>query len=202
MPAVSLPLHWTDDGLPVGVMLAARPAEEELLLSLSAAQVEAAQAGTVPWAGQAPARLVRRGWQSSPIPRACSASPVSRARATTRMTKGIDAPGANARARGPRAASRDSSASSDRRRDRPQHQRERERHLLGVDAHPAQRAETARDRVHHLVDRRRDGQRGGEQDQRDQVADDLDSARPAVLPDRPGAEDRGGDQQPRASPAG
>ena len=34
MPAVSLPLHWTDDGLPVGVMLAARPAEEELLLSL------------------------------------------------------------------------------------------------------------------------------------------------------------------------
>ncbi len=44
MPAVSLPLHQTDDGLPVGVMLAARPAEEELLLSL-AAQVEAA----APW---------------------------------------------------------------------------------------------------------------------------------------------------------
>jgi amidase len=43
MPAVSLPLHWTPDGLPVGVMLAARPAEEELLLSLSA-QVEAAAA--------------------------------------------------------------------------------------------------------------------------------------------------------------
>ena len=31
MPAVSLPLHWTDDGLPVGVMLAARPAEEGVL---------------------------------------------------------------------------------------------------------------------------------------------------------------------------
>ncbi|WP_166391858.1 amidase [Nocardioides ochotonae] len=44
MPAVSLPLHWTPEGLPVGVMLAARPAEEELLLSLSA-QVEAA----APW---------------------------------------------------------------------------------------------------------------------------------------------------------
>ncbi len=44
MPAVSLPLAWTPDGLPVGVMLAARPAEEELLLSLSA-QVEAA----APW---------------------------------------------------------------------------------------------------------------------------------------------------------
>ena len=44
MPAVSLPFHLTDDGLPVGVMLAARPAEEELLLSV-AAQVEA-QAGS------------------------------------------------------------------------------------------------------------------------------------------------------------
>ena len=60
MPAISLPLHWTDDGLPVGVMLAARPAEEELLLSL-AAQVEAAAA----MGGQAPARLVRwRAWVS------------------------------------------------------------------------------------------------------------------------------------------
>jgi amidase len=49
MPAVSLPLHWTPSGLPVGVMLAARPAEEELLLSL-AAQVEAA----APWADRHP----------------------------------------------------------------------------------------------------------------------------------------------------
>ncbi len=49
MPAISLPLHWTDDDqpLPVGVMLAGRPAEEELLLSL-AAQVEAA----APWHGR------------------------------------------------------------------------------------------------------------------------------------------------------
>ncbi len=49
MPAVSLPLHWTPDGLPVGVMLAARPAEEALLLSL-AAQVEAAR----PWTSRVP----------------------------------------------------------------------------------------------------------------------------------------------------
>ena len=49
MPAVSLPLHWTPDGLPVGVMLAARPAEEELLLSLSA-QVEQA----APWHDRRP----------------------------------------------------------------------------------------------------------------------------------------------------
>jgi amidase len=51
MPAVSLPLHWTDDGLPVGVMLAGRPAEEELLLSLSA-QVESA----APWSQRRPPR--------------------------------------------------------------------------------------------------------------------------------------------------
>lgn len=44
MPAISLPLHWTPEGLPVGVMLAGRPAEEHVLLSV-AAQLEAA----VPW---------------------------------------------------------------------------------------------------------------------------------------------------------
>ncbi|WP_372733973.1 amidase [Nocardioides sp.] len=49
MPAASLPLHWTDDGLPVGVMLAARPAEEELLLSVCA-QIEAA----APWRDRTP----------------------------------------------------------------------------------------------------------------------------------------------------
>ena len=43
-PAVSLPLHHTPGGLPVGVMLAARPADEATLLAL-AAQVEAA----APW---------------------------------------------------------------------------------------------------------------------------------------------------------
>ena len=42
-------LHWSAAGLPVGVMLAARPGEEELLLSL-AAQVEAA----APWAERHP----------------------------------------------------------------------------------------------------------------------------------------------------
>jgi amidase len=50
-PAVSLPLGHTADGLPVGVMLAGRPAGEAALLSLCA-QVEAA-AGTVWVAGPA-----------------------------------------------------------------------------------------------------------------------------------------------------
>lgn len=40
MPAISLPLHWTPAGLPVGMMLAGRPADEATLLSL-AAQIEA-----------------------------------------------------------------------------------------------------------------------------------------------------------------
>jgi amidase len=49
MPAVSLPLHRTPEGLPVGVMLAARPVEENVLLAVSA-QVEAA----APWADRHP----------------------------------------------------------------------------------------------------------------------------------------------------
>ena len=49
LPAVSLPTYWTDSGLPVGVMLAGRPAGDHLLLGL-AAQVEAA----VPWRDRHP----------------------------------------------------------------------------------------------------------------------------------------------------
>ena len=48
-PAISLPLHWTAAGLPVGVMLAGRPAGEAALLAL-AAQIEAA----APWAARHP----------------------------------------------------------------------------------------------------------------------------------------------------
>jgi amidase len=49
MPAVSLPLHMTLEGLPVGVMLAGRPTEEHVLLALSA-QIEAA----APWGDRTP----------------------------------------------------------------------------------------------------------------------------------------------------
>lgn len=48
-PAASLPLHWSDDGLPIGVMLAAHPGQDALLFSLCA-QVEAA----APWHGNPP----------------------------------------------------------------------------------------------------------------------------------------------------
>ncbi len=50
MPAMSLPLHMTPDGLPVGVMLAARPGEDHVLFAL-AAQIEAA----APWLDRHPA---------------------------------------------------------------------------------------------------------------------------------------------------
>jgi amidase len=49
-PAVSLPLHTSPDGLPIGVMLVGRPADEATLVRLSA-QVEQAQ----PWRERHPA---------------------------------------------------------------------------------------------------------------------------------------------------
>jgi len=48
-PAVSLPLHWNEAGLPIGVMLAGRIGDEATLISLSA-QLEAAR----PWRDRHP----------------------------------------------------------------------------------------------------------------------------------------------------
>jgi amidase len=49
-PAVSIPLHWTDDNLPIGIQLIGRPGDEVTLLRL-AAQIETA----APWAHRKPA---------------------------------------------------------------------------------------------------------------------------------------------------
>ena len=48
-PAVSIPLYWTDAGLPIGSMLVGRPSDEATLIALSA-QLEQAQ----PWAQRTP----------------------------------------------------------------------------------------------------------------------------------------------------
>jgi amidase len=48
-PAVSLPLHWNDDGLPIGVQLVAAYGREDVLIRV-AAQLEAA----APWAARRP----------------------------------------------------------------------------------------------------------------------------------------------------
>jgi amidase len=49
LPAASLPLHWTDAGVPVGVQLVAGPWQESLLISLCA-QLERA----LPWDSRRP----------------------------------------------------------------------------------------------------------------------------------------------------
>ena len=48
-PAISLPLHWNEQGLPMGVQLAAGMGREDTLLRVSA-QLEAAH----PWADRRP----------------------------------------------------------------------------------------------------------------------------------------------------
>jgi len=48
-PAISLPLHWSADGLPIGTQLVAPYAREDMLLRVGA-QLEEAQ----PWSGRRP----------------------------------------------------------------------------------------------------------------------------------------------------
>ena len=52
-PAISLPLHWTEDGLPIGIQLVAPFGAEDALLRV-AAQLEEAR----PWADRIPAAVM------------------------------------------------------------------------------------------------------------------------------------------------
>jgi amidase len=54
-PAVSVPLHWSDGGLPVGMQFIGRPGDESTLISLSA-QLEQVR----PWSEHRPEIFTRR----------------------------------------------------------------------------------------------------------------------------------------------
>jgi amidase len=58
-PAMSLPLAMHSNGLPIGVQIAARPAEEHILIALGAALEEA-----IPWRDRLPPIHVSRTEQS------------------------------------------------------------------------------------------------------------------------------------------
>jgi amidase len=60
-PAASLPLRWSDDGLPVGVQLIGRPADEATILRVSA-QLEQSR----PWAGRRPPQVSERPGAATP----------------------------------------------------------------------------------------------------------------------------------------
>jgi len=50
LPGISLPVHWTDDGIPVGAQLVGGPWEEATILRLAGALEQA-----LPWADREPA---------------------------------------------------------------------------------------------------------------------------------------------------
>ncbi len=59
-PAISLPLHWNADGLPIGVLLVAAQDREDVLIRLASQLEEAA-----PWSARRPAEAPVR---PAPVP--------------------------------------------------------------------------------------------------------------------------------------
>jgi amidase len=60
-PAISLPLHWSEEGLPIGVQLVAPYGREDLLIRI-ASQLEAAR----PWVDQVPSVFATSSGESAP----------------------------------------------------------------------------------------------------------------------------------------
>ena len=58
-PGISLPLHWNDDGLPIGVQFVGRFGDEETLLSLAGQLEQAAPWAAPPAAGRRVGRAGR-----------------------------------------------------------------------------------------------------------------------------------------------
>jgi amidase len=63
-PAMSVPLHWTSDGVPIGIHFAARPGREAVLLAL-AYELEQARPWQNRWAPFSFPAIVGAGWRRS-----------------------------------------------------------------------------------------------------------------------------------------
>jgi amidase len=91
-PAISVPLHWTPDGLPVGIQMSASIGSDALLLRLAAELEEAA-----PWSHRRPPTSITathepstRGSHSPPSKLASSIRNPARARATASGLRSVE----------------------------------------------------------------------------------------------------------------
>ena len=75
LPAVSLPLSWSDDGLPIGVQLVGRPADEATLFRVSAQLERRAPGATAARPSAEPPRAGTQGFTTNAWHRGCAETP-------------------------------------------------------------------------------------------------------------------------------